>query len=191
MNGANTKSNEKTPESTTDALAETISNLTTDQIRFVVARQEFSTDRETAEEIGISPETVKGWKYRGAPIDKAVALMAADGLVVARELRRRHLAKAMAVKVAGLDSGKENIRQNVATEVIEWEMGKATQKQRVDVTSKGEQIAGGPSTEEQTRALVALYEALRDTVLAGRDSGEGAVAATEQAAVAGSPEPGG
>ena len=93
-----------------------------------MARQEFSTDKEAAQEIGVSPETVKKWKYKGAPIDEAVDLMVADGLVIAAELRRRHLAKAMAVKVAGLDSGKEQTRQAVASEIIEWEMGKARQK---------------------------------------------------------------
>ena len=129
-----TKADESIPNDTTDELAATVRNLSTDQIRFVVARQECTSDADAAEMIGVSPATVKSWKYRGAPIDEAVKLMAADGIVVATELRRRNLAKAMAVKVAGLDSGKEQTRQNVATEIIEWEMGRATQK----VESKGE-----------------------------------------------------
>ena len=130
--------NEKIPNDTSDALLETIGHLTTDQIRFVIGRQECATDKETAEMIGVSPATVKGWKAKGAPIDDAVRLMALDGVVVARELRRRHLAKAMAVKVAGLESDAEKLRQDVATEIIEWEMGKATQRQELT----GE--AGGP-----------------------------------------------
>ena len=185
-----TKKDEKIPESTTERLEVTLAQLTTDQIRFVVARQEFSKDGEAARECSLSPSTIKGWKYKGVPIDEAVQLMAADGVVVARELRRRNLAKAMAVKVAGLDSDKEGMRQSVSTEIIEWEMGKATQKQEVDVTSKGEQIAGGPSDDEQTRALVSLYEALRDTVLTERGGGQGAVASAEQAPVPGATEPG-
>jgi len=108
-----------------------LGKLSTDQIRFVVARQEFATDKEAAQEIGIKPDTVYQWKHRGSPIDQAVRLMALDGIVVAKELRRRNLAKAMAVKVAGLDSAKEPTRQSVATEIIEWEMGRATQKQEV------------------------------------------------------------
>ena len=129
-----TKTHENTPADTTDELAATVRNLSQDQIRFVVARQECATDKEAAETIGVSPETVKGWKYKGIPIDDAVRLMALDGIVVASELRRRNLAKAMAVKVAGLDSGKENTRQNVATEIIEWEMGKAKQKQELEIS---------------------------------------------------------
>ena len=122
---------ESAPKSTIDELEATVRNLTADQIRFVVARQECSSDKEAAETIGISPETVKNWKYKGAPIDDAVRLMALDGIIVAKELRRRNLAKAMAVKVAGLDSAKEQTRQSVSTEIIEWEMGRATQKQEV------------------------------------------------------------
>jgi hypothetical protein len=33
----------------------------------------------------------------------------------------------MLTKVAGLDSIDEQVRQRVATEIIEWEMGRATQ----------------------------------------------------------------
>ena len=108
--------------------------MTTDQIRFVVARQECSTDKEAAKEIGVRPNTAYTWKHKGAPIDEAVRLMALDGIIVAREVLRRNLAKAMAVKVAGLDHGDDKLRQSVATEIIEWEMGKATQRQEITVT---------------------------------------------------------
>jgi len=99
-----------------------------DQIRFVVARQEHPTDKETAEAISISPDTVKYWKRNGAPIDETCTLMALDGLIVASDLRRRNLAKAMMVKVSGLDlEDDERLRQSVASEIIEWELGKAKQ----------------------------------------------------------------
>jgi len=124
---------ERQAKSSSDELEKVLCELTIDQIRFVVARQEFATDKETAEEIGIAPATVSQWKYKGAPIDEAVRLMALDGILVARELRRRNLAKAMAVKVAGLDEKDARLRQGVATEIIEWEMGKATQKQELDI----------------------------------------------------------
>ena len=119
---------ESRPEYTSDDLARIIQQLSVDQVRFVVARQEFSTDKEAAMALELKPATVKQWKRRGAPIDQAVELIVLDGVIVARELRRKHLAKAMAVKVAGLDSDQERTRQNVSTEIIEWEMGKAAQK---------------------------------------------------------------
>ncbi len=110
--------------SISDQLASALAQLSTDQIRFVVARQECATDKEAAEAIGIKPDTVYHWPDA---VKEAVRLMASDGIVVATHVRRRNLAKAMLAKVAGLDSMDENVRQRVATEIIEWEMGKAKQ----------------------------------------------------------------
>lgn len=125
-----------------DELQAVLKRLTTDQIRFVVSRQEHISDRAAAEAVGIRPATISDWKYNGAPIDLAVRLMAMDGIIVARELRRRNLAKAMATKVAGLDLDDAKLRQAVATEIIEWEMGTATQRR--DVTTAGMPIDSGP-----------------------------------------------
>jgi DNA-binding transcriptional regulator YiaG len=118
------------PEPTdSDALETLLSRLTTDQIRFVVVRAETTTDKDAAQVLHISPNTVKNWpKEQKDAIAEAVRLMAHDGLVTAQHIRRRNLAKAMSVKVAGLDSDDERVRQSVATEIIEWELGKATQR---------------------------------------------------------------
>ena len=129
---------ENTPNATDSGeLAEILKQLTITQLRFVVARNESKSDREAAEAIGISPSTVKGWDNK-AQVDEAIRLMLFDGVIMARTLRRRNLAKAMAVKVAGLDSGTEKIRQDAATEIIEWELGKA--QGSVDITSGGKPI---------------------------------------------------
>lgn len=111
--------------------------LTPDQIRFVVARQGCPTDKEAAEQLEINPSTVSYWKRTGVPIDEALRLMALDGLVVAIYIRRRNLAKAMMVKVAGLDEDDASLRQRVATEIIDWEMGKPTQRQEHTGTGEG------------------------------------------------------
>ena len=114
-------------KASSEELDRMLGQLTNDQIRFVVARQEHSTDKAAAEAVDIAPLTISRWKREGAPIDDAVRLMLYDGVVTALHIRKRHLAKAMAVKVAGLDSEDERIRQSVATEINEWELGKATQ----------------------------------------------------------------
>ena len=132
MSQAKTKTDESIPEPTTERLEVVLSQLTSDQIRFVVSRQEHNTDRGAAEAKEISPNTVKNWKVKGVPIDEAVRLMALDGLVTALHVRKRSLAKAMMVKVGGLDSESEAARQKAATEIIEWEMGKAMQPTKVD-----------------------------------------------------------
>lgn len=109
---------------TSERLEQVLAQLTTDQIRFVVARQECSTDKEAADAVGISAQTVYRWPDI---VKEAARLMALDGVVAARHILRKSLAKAMLVKVAGLDLDDERIRQAVSTEIIEWEMGKAKQ----------------------------------------------------------------
>ena len=116
------------PEATENNLDAMLARLSIDEIRFLVARSEVTTDKEAAGLIGLSPRTVKGWPMeRKELIRAALRFMAQDGLVTALHLRRRSLAKAMAVKVKGLETSDERLRQNVATEIIEWELGKATQ----------------------------------------------------------------
>ena len=124
-------------KASSDELDAVLDQLTSDQIRFVVARQEHSTDKDAAVSLGLRPNLVYRWKHAGIPIDRAVQLMAVDGLRTALRVRGRNLAKAMLVKVAGLDSNSERMRQGVATEIIEWEMGKATQPQRHEGTGEG------------------------------------------------------
>ena len=127
------------PEMTSPDLEELLGLLSLDEIRFLIARSETTTDKDAAIAIGYSPRTVIGWPAdRKELIRQALRYMAQDGLVTALHLRRRNLAKAMAKKVAGLDNGDERIVQSVATEVIEWELGKATQKQESQVS-----VAGG------------------------------------------------
>jgi len=122
------QSQEITEKSISEELQAALAQLSIDQIRFVVTRQGFSTDREAAESLGIKPDTVYHWPKI---VKDAVHLMAHDGLIAAQHIRRSSLAKAMLVKVDGLDTNDESLRQKVATEIIEWEMGKATQKQEV------------------------------------------------------------
>jgi len=131
---------EEKPNFSTD-LEEVLNKLTPEQIRYVIQRVDTSTDREAALALGIRPNQISKWK-RYAPIDEAVHLMIYDGLTTALHIRRRSLAKAMAIKAEGLDSGDERLRQSVATEIVEWELGKATQNVRQDVTSGGRPIKG-------------------------------------------------
>jgi len=125
---------------TSEQLDAVLAQLSTDQVRFVVARQECSTDTEAAKAIGIKRYTVYHWPDI---VREAVRLMAQDGLTTALHVRRRNLAKAMLVKTEGLDSDDERIRQGVATEIVEWEMGKATQKQEVSGSVEHSITVGG------------------------------------------------
>jgi len=122
-------------KSISDELSEILKSLTIDQVRYVIARMDYPTKGEAATAIGLKPDTVYRWNGQ---VERAVELMALDTIESARSIRRRNLLKAVAVKVKGLDSKDEKVRQNVATELIEWEMGKAGGS--LDVTSGGRTI---------------------------------------------------
>jgi len=103
---------------------EVFSNLTKDQLRLVVAMQEHSSKKDAAESLGIPAKTAYNW---GSVIDEAVKLLALDIVESAKQMRKSALARAIAVKIAGLDSTDEKVRQSAASEIIEWELGKAKQ----------------------------------------------------------------
>jgi len=150
-------------KSTSEQLSVVLRQLSSDQIRFVLARQEYATDKEAAEAVGIKPNTVYQWKCRySVPIDEAVRLITYDGLTVATELRRRNLAKAVAVKVAGLDSENERMRQGVATEIIEWEMGRATQKIAPTDPTGQKEYGGLFSDNERLKRIEALLKLVEE-----------------------------
>ena len=54
-------------------------------------------------------------------------MQAAQKVEMARAIARKYLTKAMMVKVKALDSDDEGTRQRAATELIEWQLGKAAQ----------------------------------------------------------------
>lgn len=124
---------------TSEQLQAVLDQLSADQIRYVVARQHFSTDREAAEEIGISAQTVYRWPD---VVKEAVRMMALDGVVMASHVLHKALAKAALVKVAGLDSANERVRQGVATEVLDRGLGKAAESVEVTVKDADETRQG-------------------------------------------------
>lgn len=119
------KPQETTENYSSNRFSELLSQLTPNQLRFVVARQDYTTDKDTAEAIGISPDTVYRWN---GVVKEAIQLMAEDIVSTAAAIRKRNLAKAMMVKVAALDDPDVNVRQKAATEIIEGEMGRPTQR---------------------------------------------------------------
>lgn len=117
----NQKNQEK---SISEQLSDILPRLSKDQLRFVVAMQELPSKGEAAESIGLKPDTVYRWPR---VVNKAIKLIALDITESAKIMRKQSLAKAMAVKLAALDSDDEKVRQAAASEIIEWELGKAKQ----------------------------------------------------------------
>lgn len=141
-------------------LERVLSQLSLDQIRFVIARQECGTDREAIQQLGMSESTVYHWP----PIVKeAVRLMHRDGLVTALHLRRRSLARAMAIKIKLLDTDDERLRDKVATDIIEAELGKALERRELSGPS------GAPLLDLQ--AMVAALRQADEALSSGDDEG--------------------
>ena len=164
---------EKAEKYTSEQLRDVLEQLSVDQIRFIVARQEFATDKEAAEAVDIAPQTVYRWP---AIVKEASRLMAVDGLVTAQHLRKRHVAKAMLVKTGGLDSDSEGIRQRVATEIIEGEMGKAAQT--IKSEHSGE-ITTSVDPDQYDKALTFLAQALGGSLSGEGDEQDGEVDTSE------------
>lgn len=106
------------------------SQLTDNQWRFVTAMVEnpsFSK-KAAAEYIGLKPETVYKWD---SYVDDAIERARHNVHEAAVASRKQALLKAIAVKRALLDSDDENVRSKAATEIIEWELGRASQRQEL------------------------------------------------------------
>ena len=108
--------------------AEIWHKLTTNQRRFVVAMQEHPTKKEAAESIGVQPQTAYNWN---GDVDAAVDFMRNNIALATLGIIQANATKAAMIKAAGLDSGDEKIRQDVATEILDRNLGRSTQRQEL------------------------------------------------------------
>jgi hypothetical protein len=82
------------------------------------------TKKQGAKAVGLRPATIYNWPdHVGAAIEKAREDMHSAALTV----RKNALLKAMRVKLALLDNKDARIRDKAATDILEWELGKASQ----------------------------------------------------------------
>lgn len=119
-----------------DRLDEIKKTLSPDQLRYLYERVLCRTDAEAARNCGIAPMTVYKWNEHTS-IQEAVNLLMDDGLQVSLDIMRRNLARAARVKVGGLDSKREAVKQAAATEILDRFHGRPRQQNDVNLT-------GGP-----------------------------------------------
>ena len=93
------------------------------------------TKKDAAEAIQLTPDTIYRWPDY---VDDALLLAQENLHDAIIEMRKQSALKAMSVKVALLDSEDENVRSRAATELIEWELGKAMQRGELTVERKNE-----------------------------------------------------
>lgn len=128
------------------------SQLSDTQWRFVTAMVENPTfsKKDAAKHIGITPDTVYRWDKT---VDAAIETARANIHQAALGMRKQAVLKAIAVKIRLLDSDDENVRSKVATEIIEWELGKAAQ--RTELANAD----GKPFQTQQTNVNIAAESA--------------------------------
>jgi len=114
------------PNSSSDGeLAAILPLLSYAQMRYVTARLHIPEKSAAAKAVNILPATMYKWPDY---VERAVILIGQQQLDSARYLLEHTLVRAMMVKIAGLDSPKEQTRQAVATEIIEWNLGRPRQQ---------------------------------------------------------------
>ena len=99
--------------------------LTPTQKRFAVAMMEHPTKKDACEAIGIAPSTAYNWN---GEVDAAVDFMRNQTAVATLGIIQANATKAAMVKAKGLDSKDEKIAQAVATEILDRNLGRPTQR---------------------------------------------------------------
>lgn len=125
--------NEDVQTETDETFADLWAGLEPVQRTFVLKRLEGHTVTSAAAEVGVGRTTTyaKSW----ANVERCVELAQTQALEGALSVLQRALLEAASVKVAGLRSAEERIRQGVATELIERFAGKA--KTEIDLNHGG------------------------------------------------------
>lgn len=104
-------------------------SLTLTQRRFVVAMQEHPTKKDAAEAIGISPQTAYNW---GGEVSAAVEFVRNHTAIAQLGIIIANGTKAAMVVGKLLDSSDEAIRLRAAQDILDRNLGKATQRQEVE-----------------------------------------------------------
>jgi hypothetical protein len=105
-------------------LADILRTLSPEQLDYVRERINHKTDSETARVLKMRRQTISEW---GEEVQTAVNLIKQDGIILAKERMRRAINDAVDVKLKGLESRNEYIRQSTSSEIIERNLGKAAQ----------------------------------------------------------------
>ena len=94
--------------------------LSMEQQSWAIARLSATSDAAAARACGVATRTVYSWP---SAVRQAPSRMRAAAADVALQMRRDALIEAMAVKIEGLRSLDERIRQAVASEILRDELG--------------------------------------------------------------------
>lgn len=99
--------------------------LTPTQRRFVVAMQSHATKKDAAESIGIAPQTTYNWN---GDVDEIVNYIRDETALAMLGILASAGSEAAMVKVSGLQSGDEKVAQAAASEILDRNLGKPTNR---------------------------------------------------------------
>lgn len=105
--------------------------LSTDQLKYIEARTRLNSDAEVGREWKFKHgSAIYQWKRSREPevLEKVLGWLRQEDTAAATEILRRHLTKAAMVKVGGLESVDERLRQAAATELLDRALGKPMQR---------------------------------------------------------------
>ena len=122
-----------------DELQAILDKLEDRELDYVLERSKVSKDSEAFRAMGISPSTFYGWdKERREYLAETAQRLKRANAVRATMVLQGAVEKAAQVKVSGLESRKDNVKQGAATEILDRMLGKPTQRQEVDNKHSGE-----------------------------------------------------
>ena len=107
-----------------------IENLDSDlKIQYVFARCKTTSNNQAVEDAGFSQSTFYGWSQEVRDYLNSLAMrLKTEAGLRAMLVLQEAAEEAAKVKVEGLKSRKENIKQSAATEILDRNIGKPTQK---------------------------------------------------------------
>jgi len=116
-----------------------INQLSDLRLDYVMARSRVTSDAQGIRESGISKATFYSWSEEERnKLNDIAQKLKRDTALKALTIIQGAAEEAAKVKVAGLKSRDERVKQGVATEILDRGIGKAADK--LDVTSGGEKI---------------------------------------------------
>lgn len=104
-----------------------LNGFTIEQRKWIVARLLSTSDAAAARAVGVHPSTVCKWPEKGE-LDRTVEALLADPMAQALTMILDAVPEAARVKIDGLRSRKENVRQSSASEILDRVIGRPRQK---------------------------------------------------------------
>lgn len=101
-----------------------LKDCTVKQRAYIGNRVALMNVKDAADAAGVVPSTVQRWP---AYINEAIELLTVAAVFAAKSMLQSAVIKAALVKIGGLDSDDELVKQRAATEILDRVLGKAVE----------------------------------------------------------------